>query len=337
MRVPGARVPYSLIVLYDSQMWTRAGWLRDGIQNKQEEKWEKNPAEHQTDVFAYSKVRSKYGVTGIAVSLTVALEVIFLGTYKAIVKRTSQVASVPKKMGYTGSQWEAEWLTHDNCSSNYCAFVLLLTTNSRLTLLGFYSCCLCHTMTSFTLSESERQRGKKEAGIKSRVLLWLPAGSLCSLSQYIFSCLRKRSEEWTDLQTDVPCRHPALLFLLLSDARPDAQGSKPHRINSHACSWIFLCMHTQAEEQCQKVDVSFMNPILIYGCILLFWLLTSSAVKALLWHLTNLCLSLYTAKRRQYNFDEPKIFNKSIQSVRNENDLSVLSLHTGLYCDKNSL
>lgn len=38
MRVPGARVPYSLIVLYDSQMWTRAGWLRDGIQNKQEEK-----------------------------------------------------------------------------------------------------------------------------------------------------------------------------------------------------------------------------------------------------------------------------------------------------------
>lgn len=58
-------------------------------------------------MFAYSKVRSKYGVTGI-VSLTVALEVIFLGTYKAIVKRTSQVASVPKKMGYTGSQWEAE-------------------------------------------------------------------------------------------------------------------------------------------------------------------------------------------------------------------------------------
>lgn len=161
-------------------------------------------------------------------------------------------------------------MTHDNCSSNHCAFVLLLTTNSRLTLLGFYSCCLCHTMTSFTLSESERQRGKKEAGIKSRVLLWLPAGSLCSLSQYIFSCLRKCSEEWTDLQTDVPCRHPALLFLLLSDARPDAQGSKPHRINSHACSWIFLCMHTQAEEQCQKVDVSFMNPILIYGCILLF-------------------------------------------------------------------
>lgn len=162
MRVPGARVPYSLIVLYDSQMWTRAGWLRDGIQNKQEEKWEKNPAEHQTDVFAYSKVRSKYGVTGIAVSLTVALEVIFLGTHKAIVKRTSQVASVPKKMGYTGSQWEAEWLTHDNCSSNHCAFVLLLTTNSRLTLLGFYSCCLCHTMTSFTLSESERQREKKK-------------------------------------------------------------------------------------------------------------------------------------------------------------------------------
>lgn len=50
-------------------------------------------------MFAYSKVRSKYGVTGIAVSLTVALEVIFLGTYKAIVKRTSQVASVPKKNG----------------------------------------------------------------------------------------------------------------------------------------------------------------------------------------------------------------------------------------------
>lgn len=90
------------------------------------------------------------------------------------------------------------------------------------------------------------------------------------------------------------CRHPALLFLLLSDSRPDTQGSKPNRINSHACSWIFLCMHTPAEEQCQKVDVSFMDPILIYGWILFFWLLTCSAVKGLLWHLTNLCLSQNT-------------------------------------------
>lgn len=59
----------------------------------------------------YSKAKCKYGVTEIAtiiLSVNVYVELIFLGTQsRLIVKRTSQVAYVPKKTGDTASQSEA--------------------------------------------------------------------------------------------------------------------------------------------------------------------------------------------------------------------------------------
>lgn len=285
MQVPRVVPPYSLTVCIISECRLgRDGWETASKTNKK--KVRENPAEQQTDVFEYSKVKSKYGVTGIAIQNQRAIHAgcgshIFGHSNKNV---TSCVCA--NKHGLYNLP-ERGCVTDSFISSLFlCSLVNdKLKTHTSSWLMQSYSRCHCHMIKSFTrCAPHQTQRH-----VKSLLSLWIPI-CLCSLLQCIFSRVRKPSEERTDHRTDVPRFHPAPLFylqltqdrmhraLVAASALHNVWSSAHIHANKHSRmrTDISVRTHKQAEEEQQMADISFINSDLF---IYMFAALSYSVLK----------------------------------------------------------